>query len=113
MTNTSSPISIDNLQATLLSLDKELTDRLEKLQLDITQSHSADSEEQAIERENDEVIAQLVDSTNRELGQVKHALNRIEAGTYGLCEKCGGDIGMDRLQALPYTTRCINCVTAG
>lgn len=49
---------------------------------------------------------------NRELFYLKkinQSLHRIEAGTYGLCEECGIEIGNDRLVARPTAEMCINC----
>ncbi|MFO7298935.1 MAG: TraR/DksA C4-type zinc finger protein [Actinomycetes bacterium] len=43
------------------------------------------------------------------LGKVRHALMRIEAGTYGTCESCGKPIPVERLDALPYATFCVEC----
>lgn len=44
-----------------------------------------------------------------ELGCVRHALQRIQHGTYGTCEDCGGPIGEERLDANPCARRCIDC----
>ncbi len=41
--------------------------------------------------------------------KIKEALNRIENGTFGICEECGDDISEQRLKARPVTTLCINC----
>lgn len=41
--------------------------------------------------------------------QIDAALQRIDAGTYGICERCGRPIGEERLEALPYATLCIEC----
>jgi DnaK suppressor protein len=46
---------------------------------------------------------------SRELGQIERALHRLKQGTYGLCESCHGKIPVGRLNALPYTTLCIEC----
>ena len=43
------------------------------------------------------------------LKKVRHALARINAGTFGECEECGGDIGSARLAARPTATLCIQC----
>jgi DnaK suppressor protein len=43
--------------------------------------------------------------------KVRNALDRIENGTFGICEKCGEDISVKRLQARPVTTQCIECKT--
>jgi RNA polymerase-binding transcription factor DksA len=40
---------------------------------------------------------------------IQAALNRIEDGTYGICDNCGEDIGEARLAAVPEATRCVNC----
>ena len=45
----------------------------------------------------------------RELAETQAALDRIEEGTYGRCESCGGAIGRQRLLALPVTRFCISC----
>jgi RNA polymerase-binding protein DksA len=42
------------------------------------------------------------------LRQIDAALQRIEDGTYGVCEVCGKPIGEERLRAIPWTTRCID-----
>jgi RNA polymerase-binding transcription factor DksA len=44
--------------------------------------------------------------------QVQHALHRIDAGTYGICESCGKPIGKYRLQAFPRATLCLVCKQA-
>ena len=46
---------------------------------------------------------------SRELNQIEWALARIEQGTYGVCEGCSERIPLGRLNALPYSTMCIEC----
>ena len=43
------------------------------------------------------------------LSKVDHALARIEAGDYGVCESCGSSIPIERLDVLPYATLCVEC----
>lgn len=43
--------------------------------------------------------------------KVKKALARIEDDTFGICDKCGEDISIERLKARPVTTLCIECKT--
>jgi DnaK suppressor protein len=43
--------------------------------------------------------------------KIKRALDRIENGTFGICDKCGEDISVERLKARPVTTQCIDCKT--
>lgn len=45
------------------------------------------------------------------LKKIEDALERIEAGTYGICEACGEKISVKRLEARPVTTLCIECKT--
>jgi DnaK suppressor protein len=43
------------------------------------------------------------------LGHVDAALVRIDDGSYGMCDRCGQEIGDERLGAVPYTSRCVQC----
>ncbi len=45
------------------------------------------------------------------LGKVRHALTRIDSGGYGICERCGDAIPVERLDALPYSTLCVSCAS--
>ncbi len=45
------------------------------------------------------------------LGKIEEALERVEDGSFGICEECGEDIGIKRLEARPVTTLCIDCKT--
>ncbi|MDR3203157.1 MAG: RNA polymerase-binding protein DksA [Deltaproteobacteria bacterium] len=45
------------------------------------------------------------------LTKINEALERIENGEFGICEACGSDISLKRLQARPVTTLCIDCKT--
>jgi DnaK suppressor protein len=46
------------------------------------------------------------------LNQVDGALARLDAGTYGICRRCGKEINPRRLEALPYATLCVDCQAA-
>ncbi len=41
--------------------------------------------------------------------EIKHALEKMDRGNYGICENCGQPIAPDRLAALPFVTLCIRC----
>lgn len=43
------------------------------------------------------------------LRKVERALGRVEEGTYGICESCGNQIPVARLEVLPYATECVSC----
>ena len=49
------------------------------------------------------------DRERKLIGKIKEALERIETGTYGICEECGEEISEARLKARPVTTLCIDC----
>lgn len=51
----------------------------------------------------------LESSVQQMLAQVEQALARIDAGTYGICQRCGGAIDLARLRVLPYGALCIRC----
>jgi DnaK suppressor protein len=51
------------------------------------------------------------DRERRLLKKIDEALDRMNASTYGICERCGGDIPYKRLKARPVTTLCIECKT--
>jgi RNA polymerase-binding protein DksA len=53
----------------------------------------------------------LVANSRDKLDQVEHALERLDNGTYGICESCGNPIGKMRLQAAPRATLCLACKT--
>ena len=53
----------------------------------------------------------LRDRERKLVQKIDQALERIEEGTFGICERCGEDIGAERLKARPVTTFCINCKT--
>lgn len=62
--------------------------------------------------ERDRVRARIAD-TEEHLRQVDRAEQAIEDGTYGTCRVCGAQIPEERLEALPWTTLCVQCKAAG
>jgi len=72
---------------------------------------TGDSADVAFESGSDEMSSQLAELDARELYQIERALQRLRQGTYGICEGegCGKKIPVIRLNALPYTTLCIDC----
>jgi RNA polymerase-binding transcription factor DksA len=90
-------------------------DLLLRLQLTYKDLHgrdervSADFGEQSVEMESRELMMTLDADGREELGKIDRALNRINAGRYGLCILCGEMIADARLQALTATETCIAC----
>jgi DnaK suppressor protein len=54
-------------------------------------------------------VLRIRDRERKLILKIREALQRIEDGNFGVCESCGDDIGIDRLQARPVTTLCIEC----
>lgn len=70
--------------------------------------HLADEATEVFEREK---ALGLQQSLEVHLEEIKHALSRIEAGSYGMCERCGQPIAKERLDAMPEAVLCIQCKT--
>ncbi|WP_026370208.1 TraR/DksA C4-type zinc finger protein [Kallotenue papyrolyticum] len=67
-------------------------------------NHPAEDASEMYDRERSLAILGVM---QRELQQIEHALERIDAGVYGLCEVCQQPIPAERLDARPYATLCI------
>lgn len=57
-------------------------------------------------------LLRMRDRERKLLSKIDEAFARIEDGSYGLCEECGDQIGIERLKARPVTTLCISCKSA-
>jgi DnaK suppressor protein len=66
----------------------------------------ADASSKLYEREHELALTR---NTRELLEQTEHALERTDAGTYGVCESCGKPIGKARLLAFPRATLCVEC----
>jgi DnaK suppressor protein len=56
-----------------------------------------------------ELSFQVMDRRSGELKKVKEALERLESGSYGVCEECGNHIRFERLKAMPFARLCRDC----
>ncbi|MBP1999871.1 YteA family regulatory protein [Paenibacillus shirakamiensis] len=74
-------------------------------ELSSVDNHPADIGTETFERSRDMAIDENLD---HQLEQVDHALELMEQGKYGKCETCGEDIPFERLEAIPYTSFCID-----
>jgi DnaK suppressor protein len=70
---------------------------------------TGDSADLAFDSGSEEVASQLAELESRELVQIERALAKLKQGTYGLCEGCLRKIPVARLNALPFSTTCIEC----
>ncbi len=90
---------------------EELEDRAARIENRLSDPGSPDWEENAVLHANDEVLNALNDLTHHDIYDIRLAIARIDEGTYGTCASCGGKIGKARLQALPFTSTCVDCAT--
>ena len=72
---------------------------------------ASDEEDQASVSLMAETHLTLLGPKRQELEAIEEALNRIELGTYGLCESCGQPIEPRRLEVMPETPFCRNCMS--
>jgi RNA polymerase-binding protein DksA len=90
-------------------LEKEnpgsISDELGELAEGGTDNHLGDTAGAMYDRELDEGLEEGARET---LAEIDAALQRIEDGTYGICEVCGKPIGAERLAAIPWTRLCID-----
>ena len=97
---------------TLLEMKKQL---LAEIQQDLKQGREASKDEGmdtydlASEARDREINFILTDRDRGKLQAIEDALERIEEGTYGMCETCEAEIAEGRLQAMPFTRLCVQC----
>ena len=106
---------LDRFQGSLYSLGEDLRKQLSDLGANPDEDSLeggdfdfgfADSAQSTAER--GKVLA-LVDRLRDQLREVERALVKIDKGTYGICDRCGEAINLERLDALPYSTLCVKC----
>ena len=80
-----------------------MEDETQEIQSD---NHPGDVATITLDREIDYT---LEENEERVLAAIDGALKRIEDGRFGTCRTCGQQIAIERLEAVPYTTQCIDC----
>ena len=94
----------EHTQAELKRLRSYLEDEVERV-IDGSED-SVDAASDVYEREKTLAIIQTLE---KKLASVEHALRAAEKGGYGICEVCGNAIDPARLAARPHSTTCIKC----
>lgn len=90
-------------------LERE-TSQLHKLEGDYGQSEDLGDYQEVTNQAVEEHLAKsLLGNQEFTLSEIEAALDRIKNNTYGICDECKCDIGIERMQALPYARRCIQC----
>lgn len=91
-------------ESSSFNLDESLRDSVNELSS--YDNHPADLGSETFEREKDLALKLNLDEIIQRIGE---ALEQMDKGEYGNCEDCGREISLERLEALPYTTLCIEC----
>ncbi|MBW8057666.1 MAG: TraR/DksA family transcriptional regulator [candidate division NC10 bacterium] len=102
---------LKELEKRLLEKRKELLNGVRTLNASRfeTDSRTLDLADQAASAYTKEFLLSLGDAERRLLRQVDAALEKIRLRSYGKCEKCEKEIGLRRLEALPFAEYCIAC----
>jgi len=105
----------------LLTIKKKLLKQRQDLLLEaehtLTSKISAEKEsfpdptDQAVAELDNNFVLRLRGREQKLLKKIDEAISRIDSGQYGVCESCGGQISVKRLEARPVTTLCIECKT--
>jgi DnaK suppressor protein len=105
---------IDNQKQRLLALRDELVGVRDGLDVDerelegggddFTETDSGDMSQSIFDREMDATVEEGI---QRRLGEVERALQKVEEGTYGVCDDTGDEIPRGRLEAVPEATRTV------
>jgi DnaK suppressor protein len=69
----------------------------------------ADTGDRSLQDSTGEQQISILEVRNRMRNQIDEALRRLEDGTYGTCEDCTREINPERLKAMPFARRCVEC----
>ncbi|TPE52202.1 TraR/DksA family transcriptional regulator [Amaricoccus solimangrovi] len=94
--------------------EKQLRARLDYLnarlhRIDDALDEPVGTGEEAVEREDEEVLEDLGAAGLQEIRMIEAALDRIRQGSYGTCAVCGEPIAEERLDAVPHAATCRDC----
>ena len=103
---------LDLVQGNLNAL---ASDNLKRSPIEATgdiSAHSTHMADQGTDNFDRELALNLASGRQESLYDIEDALRRIDEGTYGACESCGGAIERPRLRALPFAKKCLACQNA-
>ena len=104
---------LDHFKLKLENMSHELLSEAEKTIHEMTDhtDNYPDPTDRATAESDRNFELRIRDRERKLLSKIKSALERIESNTYGICDDCGEDIDVQRLEARPVTTLCIECKT--
>jgi DnaK suppressor protein len=98
-----------SIEAQIAALTRTFDDVVASIE-DVGNDDEHDPDGATIAFERAQVIA-LLRQARANLVELDAAAERLASGTYGVCEACGRDIPVERLEAMPTTQRCVACAT--
>jgi len=72
-------------------------------------AHINDTSDMASDSAEGDLALRIAESETVEAEEIERAIEKIDNGTYGICEMCNKAIGVERIKFLPYVTLCIKC----
>ena len=106
-------VELERLKTESHSLERSLTKAAQQESgselTDYDDHHPADAASGTYDREKD---LALDENLMRLIGKVERAIEKLDEGTYGTCDRCGTEISAGRLKALPYAGMCVKCQDA-
>jgi RNA polymerase-binding transcription factor len=111
-------MNLDALKEALIAERERLGREIADLDADLSESLEDSSEESPYDQHlaetagvtlDREIDLTLEENARAAIAQIDRALQKLERGSYGACDKCGSAIGEERLKAAPFATLCIEC----
>ena len=106
--------TITRLKKILLKEREEIVGEVRQIfesSKEMGQDGTQDIGDEAANIYNKQILLSLNESERTRLQEVDEALDRIGAGTYGICEECGEPIGPKRLEVRPVAKYCVPCLS--
>jgi RNA polymerase-binding transcription factor DksA len=103
---------VSQIRQRLEARRQELATRRQRVDRDLARQNeplTADSDDQAIQLQNDETLEAIGAAARSEIAAIDAALERLTTGRYGICTACGEVVGEARLRAVPHALTCTRC----
>ena len=103
---------LQQIQERLTELERRLLGEMDNHLGNVRNTSSSDPSElldMVSEGEMDYMAAVSAQAGSAAIGEIDLALSKLQNGTYGVCEECGGQIGQRRLEVRPFATLCVHC----
>ncbi len=112
--------NLKQIRARLQAEDKRLRDELAQIETEAKPPETrregspfGKREEEAAESSDLEKRLAMEKRIGGTMSEIEHAIQKLDAGTYGTCDVCGKAISPERLEALPQATVCVECKARG